>query len=783
MPNRNWSGGGEGNTTSRGDKGDPVDNRTTRTPRTLAPENPGTPDSDEQEPLHVAAICGTVVVVIGLLGVAGAGVRRKVAGVRGKRPYSDVAHMLPAQLTQLAESSSIELAGLTELTEMGHAGTPGQYVEASLLALHKRARASLDGPAQARAGAGDLLGGFTAARGGQSLDYDVAPMVHRPGQGQGPGTAISATTMAWASQQHQQPPASNANRCADYTQMTAQRKGADYTQLTAQRKEYQMAPLPNYTVADTQFSVADAQFDVLPRSIATSQQRQQMQQQQQQQQQQQHTTQLMLPNGMVVSVPLGSKLAAPAVSMQQPAMQAQLAPSPGQYMVRMPGAQQGVMVQGMQGMPGMQGMQGMMLQQPQGSEQHQNQYVARHQFQQVQQVQLQGSAAPLQRNYSEHQLQILRQLQIQKLQMQMQLSAQASANGLAMNVSVDTSTGAVAAGIQGGHFLSAVPAQALATSKPTIFSAVPEHAWRECVASACKSAFSRLSPKSGADRHASVLLRMQRGKSTDAAAARGPMPCYLVGRDVPGANSPFQLKCAGSRIVAQKIIYASYQELSSENMGTWQVRQTCRHGDNTWWCFEPTHLARCARDHVSASLIKHPIPGPPDAVYLARYRKSRARMPEVKRVKEELPEVKRVKDEYSNHSSPAPSSPDSESTLSALPYDTHASIGTSALARIDPLSSSASFGPYGPAGHLTHDRYSVLPMWRQSSDGTATSCSEDEDMVKSSSPESEEIELPVSPPMQPFLHVSTIDGLIDSTIGNIDDINPMDLPSLAMTSV
>ena len=56
-------------------------------------------------------------------------------------------------------------------------------------------------------------------------------------------------------------------------------------------------------------------------------------------------------------------------------------------------------------------------------------------------------------------------------------------------------------------------------------------------------------------------------------------------------------------------------------------------------------------------------------------------------------------------------------------------------------------------------------------------------MVKSSSPESEEIELPVSPPMQPFLHVSTIDGLIDSTIGNIDDINPMDLPSLAMTSV
>ena len=60
---------------------------------------------------------------------------------------------------------------------------------------------------------------------------------------------------------------------------------------------------------------------------------------------------------------------------------------------------------------------------------------------------------------------------------------------------------------------------------------------------------------------------MQRGKSVDSEAMRGPLPCYLVGRDVPGANSPFQLQCVGSRIVAQKIIYAAYQELSSENMG------------------------------------------------------------------------------------------------------------------------------------------------------------------------------------------------------------------------
>jgi len=264
------------------------------------------------------------------------------------------------------------------------------------------------------------------------------------------------------------------------------------------------------------------------------------------------------------------------------------------------------------------------------------------------------------------------------------------------------------------------------------------------------------------------------------------------------SKSPFQIQACGARIVAQKAIYAAYCNVTTEDMGTWQVRQTCLHGDNTWWCFEPTHLTRCARDHVSASLIKHPIPGPPDAVYLARYRKSRARVPEVKRVKEE----------YSNHSSPAPSSPDSESTLSAYPYDTYASIGTSALSYIDPPSSSESFEPFRPAGHLT-----------LSCDSTATSCSEDEDIVKASSPESEEIELPVSPPMQPFMHVSqaspfptaadpsltghgvhgdpvsaaaaatiarTIDGLLDSAIGEMDDIHPMDLPSLrslAMTSV
>ena len=39
------------------------------------------------------------------------------------------------------------------------------------------------------------------------------------------------------------------------------------------------------------------------------------------------------------------------------------------------------------------------------------------------------------------------------------------------------------------------------------------------------------------------------------------------------SKSPFQIQACGARIVAQKAIYAAYCNVTTEDMGTWQVRQ------------------------------------------------------------------------------------------------------------------------------------------------------------------------------------------------------------------
>lgn len=70
---------------------------------------------------------------------------------------------------------------------------------------------------------------------------------------------------------------------------------------------------------------------------------------------------------------------------------------------------------------------------------------------------------------------------------------------------------------------------------------------------------------------------------------------------------------------AQKVVYACYHNLSADEVGTWQVFQSCNHNDKDWWCFEPSHLLRYtdARDRAKEK------PGPmpvetADALYVAR---------------------------------------------------------------------------------------------------------------------------------------------------------------------
>jgi len=96
--------------------------------------------------------------------------------------------------------------------------------------------------------------------------------------------------------------------------------------------------------------------------------------------------------------------------------------------------------------------------------------------------------------------------------------------------------------------------------------------------------------------------------------------CFLVQRQGEASKSPFQIKLAGARLLAQKSIYVAYHNVLAADTGTWQVQQSCLHSNKSWWCFEPSHLIKCDRDHVPSHIQKHAIPSAPQAVYIARSR-------------------------------------------------------------------------------------------------------------------------------------------------------------------
>jgi hypothetical protein len=156
--------------------------------------------------------------------------------------------------------------------------------------------------------------------------------------------------------------------------------------------------------------------------------------------------------------------------------------------------------------------------------------------------------------------------------------------------------------------------------------AVPLKEWTVGITKACKTVFSRLEITGPPKVRDSILQRLLAGVDVDTVGPHTeacPTPCFLVKRGNPGRGvkkSPFQIQVAGSRILAQKALYAAYNKLSAQQMGTWQVNHKCCRSDNDWWCFEPSHLEKCERDHLGSCVEKHPIPRDPDAIYVSRGR-------------------------------------------------------------------------------------------------------------------------------------------------------------------
>ena len=150
------------------------------------------------------------------------------------------------------------------------------------------------------------------------------------------------------------------------------------------------------------------------------------------------------------------------------------------------------------------------------------------------------------------------------------------------------------------------------SSKLKPIKSVPVDEWRRDLQLAAKKAFDRLETRTDPQL---ILARIERGAGEDV-AARQSLPCYYVER---ASTSPFQLEVAGSRILAHKVVYCAYHHIEAKDMGTWQVSQRCLHNDNDWWCFEPSHLVKCEKDHVPANTEKHPMPkSKPDAYYVIR---------------------------------------------------------------------------------------------------------------------------------------------------------------------
>ena len=194
-------------------------------------------------------------------------------------------------------------------------------------------------------------------------------------------------------------------------------------------------------------------------------------------------------------------------------------------------------------------------------------------------------------------------------------------------------------------------------SKLKSFHSVSIADWHRGIQKACRTAFSRLELRAEASIRDNILKRIQAGIHCDEPGRT--MPCFLVERYSKTATPPFQIQVIGSRILAQKALYAAFNQLSAQDMGTWQVNQKCLHNDDSWWCFEPSHLEQCERDHVGSRVKKNGIPAPAHAVYLTRVRRPN-------KVPRSARDVQRLK--YSNL--PDSSAQSSPSTSGASVEDT-----------------------------------------------------------------------------------------------------------------
>ena len=140
--------------------------------------------------------------------------------------------------------------------------------------------------------------------------------------------------------------------------------------------------------------------------------------------------------------------------------------------------------------------------------------------------------------------------------------------------------------------------------------------WHESVQHACWTGFHRLTLESDPGLRDGILKRIHRGARADG-QPYAPR-CFLVKRDDPASKSLIQLQVHGARLLVQKALYTGYHHLPPEEMTTWQVQQHCARSDGSWWCFEPSHLVKRFPKQKQPGGPALPIPGEPDAVYIAR---------------------------------------------------------------------------------------------------------------------------------------------------------------------
>eukprot|EP00041_Stephanoeca_diplocostata_P001599 m.20603 g.20603 ORF g.20603 m.20603 type:complete len:575 (+) comp12188_c0_seq1:192-1916(+) len=141
--------------------------------------------------------------------------------------------------------------------------------------------------------------------------------------------------------------------------------------------------------------------------------------------------------------------------------------------------------------------------------------------------------------------------------------------------------------------------------------------WQAGLIAACRNALYRLKFRANAKKRSDLMEHIKNGPMRTTVSR----PCLIVSRANQESRSPFQVTVRGNRILAQKAIYAGYNRLSANDLGTWAVQQTCRHSDGSWWCFEPSHLEKCPRDHLPAWVVRLPAPGQADAIFVARARR------------------------------------------------------------------------------------------------------------------------------------------------------------------